>query len=314
MFSASAPAKIILFGEHAVVYGQPAIAVPVSSLRARAEVQPNAGEGLRIIAGDLGEVIPVTVGADMVDSALFRTAQLVLQAAGAAVLPDVTITLSSDIPMASGLGSGAAVTTALARGLLAALGVTLSVDELNQLVYRVEQIYHGTPSGVDNTVIVYEQPVYFVRGESLEMLSVAQPMTFVIADTGEASPTRFAVADVRRLYDQQPEQIGSVIAEIGSLARMARQALETDGDLSLLGQLMNQNHALLQQLTVSSERLDRLVEAARKAGAFGAKLSGGGRGGNMIALCQPDNHQQIEAALKACGAKQTYSMSLGVAV
>lgn len=298
----SASAKAILFGEHAVVYGHPAIAVPVSDLRAFAAAEPNQS-GLRIATGDLE--IPVNIDAESVDDALALTARLVLKTLGVPP-PDATIYIRSDIPIASGLGSGAAVSTALARSLLSVLNHSLDDAQLNQLIYEVEKIHHGTPSGIDNTVIVYERPVYFVRSAPIEMLNIAVPFTILIGDTGKSASTRSAVAGVRELYDADPVHIEPVLDEIGALVKSARVALQS-GDLSALGSLMTRNHTLLQRLTVSSPELDQLVAAAERAGALGAKLSGGGRGGNMIALVAPENVAEVTAALREAGAAHVFA-------
>jgi mevalonate kinase len=299
---ASAPAKAILLGEHAVVYGQPAIAVPVSGLRAYASIQPNA-RGLRIAAGDLD--IPVNVDAEEVDHALALTARLVLRVLNLPP-PDATIAIRSDIPIASGLGSGAAVSTALARALCAAVGQTLDNETLNSIIYEVEKIHHGTPSGIDNTVIVYERPVYFVRGQPIEPVEIGAPFTLLIADTGNSASTREAVAGVRALYEHETVNVQAVLRKIGTNVRGARNALAT-GDFAELGKRMFANHAALQALTVSSPELDTLVNAAKAAGALGAKLSGGGRGGNMIALVTPETQQKVEAALRGAGAVRVFA-------
>jgi mevalonate kinase len=303
----SAPAKIILFGEHAVVYGQPAIAVPVSSLRATATFE--AGDGLRIVAANLGQVLPIDIDAEIVDDALTLTAKLVLRTLGLPA-PNITITLDSQIPMASGLGSGAAVSAALARALSAAVNQPFSDDALNAVVYEVEKMYHGTPSGIDNTVIVYEQPVYFVRQQPIERLVIGAPFTLLVADTGKTALTRVAVGDVRKLYEADNNKIQPVLDSIGTLVKEARRALE-NGDIPALGPLMRQNHACLQQLTVSSPELDILVDEAMNAGALGAKLSGGGRGGNMIALVTPEIQEAVENALKNAGAVRVFSTTVG---
>lgn len=297
---ASAPAKAILFGEHAVVYGQPAIAVPISGLRAFASVQPSSA-GLRITAADLD--IPVNIDAESVDNALALTAKLVLKALGVSP-PQVTIAIRSDIPIASGLGSGASVATALARALCQAVGARLSESALNEMIYEVEKIHHGTPSGIDNTVIVYERPVYFVRGQPLETLTIGAPFSLIIADTGKSASTRDAVAGVRELYDSDPAGVQALLDAIGALVIRARAAIET-GQVVDLGELMTSNHQLLRKLTVSSPELDNLVSAALDAGALGAKLSGGGRGGNMIALVTPETRTQVAAALTLAGAVHT---------
>lgn len=299
---ASAPAKAILLGEHAVVYGYPAIAVPVSGLRAYAKVQLNHS-GLRIASGDLD--IPVNVDTEDVDHALALTARLVLKALKAAP-PQATITIRSDIPIASGLGSGAAVSTALARALCAAVGQTLDDETLNGIIYEVEKIHHGTPSGIDNTVIVYERPVYFQRGQPIEMLTIGQPLTLLIGDTGKSASTKEAVAGVRALYERDSAGIQPVLDEIGNMVQKARIAIER-GDLNTVSALMTRNHALLGRLTVSSPELDMLVNAANAAGALGAKLSGGGRGGNMIALVTATTRETVETALRVAGAVRVYT-------
>jgi mevalonate kinase len=303
MSEASASAKIILVGEHAVVYGQPAIAVPVSDLRAFASVEANDSGVLRIVSAELD--IPVNIDTEAVDNALALTARLVLTTLKAAP-PSATVYIRSDIPVASGLGSGAAVSTALARALCAALDAEMDEATLNSLIYEVEKIHHGTPSGIDNTVIVYERPVYFVRGQAIETLTRATPFTLLIGDTGKSASTRTAVAGVREFFEREPETVQPMLDEVGTLVRSARAALEA-GDLLALGALMTRNHVLLQQLTVSSPELDALVDAALEAGALGAKLSGGGRGGNMIALVTAEQVTQVTLALREAGAVRVFA-------
>lgn len=302
MIEASACAKAILVGEHAVVYGQPAIAVPISDLRAFAAAEPN-DTGLCIASADLE--IPVDIDAETVDNALALTARLVLRAVVAAP-PSVKIQIRSEIPIASGLGSGAAVSTALARALLGVTERSLDDAALNALIYEVEKIHHGTPSGIDNTVIVYERPVYFVREQPIERLNIGQPMTLLVGDTGKSASTRAAVGGVRELYERDPAATQPLLHEIGAIVRGARVALE-QGDAPALGELMTRNHALLQRLTVASPELDALVTAAAESGALGAKLSGGGRGGNMIALVTPETIAQVTSALRDAGAVQVFA-------
>ncbi|MCZ7540210.1 MAG: mevalonate kinase [Anaerolineae bacterium] len=301
--SASAPGKIILFGEHAVVYGQPAIAAPLTAVQVTAAAEPGPpGSGLVFDAAGLGQAVvaaQATPGDPFFD-ALIYPAHLLLDHLRAPA-PDLRLTVRSTIPVASGLGSGAALATAIMRALAAALGAPLTDDALNPLVYEVEKRHHGTPSGIDNTVIVYARPVYFVRGTAPQTFAVARPFTLLVADSGQSSPTRLTVADVRRLHDADPPRLNALFARIGEIARAARQSLES-GDLDSLGPLMDENHALLRELTVSSDSLDRLCQAARDAGAHGAKLSGGGRGGAIIALVGEAEAAPVTAALRRAGA------------
>lgn len=301
--TAYAPGKIILFGEHAVVYGQPAIAAPVMAVQVTAEAAP--GVGLSIHLPALDTVIDVPDLAEPLDTPLYDAVvypvQLALRARHVTTLPDLALTVRSTIPVASGLGSGAALAAAIIRAVCAALDAPISDETLNPLVYEVEKRHHGTPSGIDNTVIVYQRPVYFVRGHPVEQLSVAQPVLLLVADSGLSSLTRLAVGDVRARHEADPARFDPVLARIGAIARDARHALET-GARERLGALMDANHALLRELTVSSEALDCLCAAARDAGALGAKLSGGGRGGNVIALADEAHAGAVAESLRDAGA------------
>ena len=300
VFSASAPGKMILFGEHAVVYGQPAIAVPIDQVRAdvRITTDPQGIPGeMRILAPDIDlacnlEDLPPTH-----PLAAAVNGVLASQQKNIADLPACTLKITSTIPVASGLGSGAAVSVAIIRAMGELLGRPLTNKQVSDLAYEVEKIHHGTPSGIDNTVVTYAQPVYFQRGEPIETFTIAEPFTIVIADTGITSPTKEAVGDVRAAWQADPEGYEHLFATAGDIARRARQAIE-NGTPEQLGPLMNANHSLLQKMGVSSPELDRLVEAGRQAGALGAKLSGGGRGGNMIALVSPQTAKNVTRSLR----------------
>lgn len=203
--------------------------------------------------------------------------------------------------MAGGLGSGAAVCAAVVRALAQFVGLVFTDEDVSSLVFSTEVLLHGTPSGIDNTVVAYGRPVYFIKGQPPRPFEVAQPFHLLIADTGQPSPTKLAVADVRAAYEREPERYARLFDEIGALAETAHAHLEA-GTPVALGPLMNDNHRLLQLLDVSSPDLDRLVAAALAAGADGAKLSGAGRGGNMLALVTPAIEPAVRAALVEGGA------------
>lgn len=313
---ARASGKIILFGEHAVVHGQPAIAVPLTAVQARAEAIPDDfGSGLTVHAPDVGHTLHAedfdeqTDEGDPLYNALMYPLELTLGALNAPV-PDLAITIRSSIPIASGLGSGAALATALIRALVMALGRSLRREKLNELVYEVEKRHHGNPSGLDNTVIVYERPVFFVRDTPPAPFTIRAPFTLVVADTGVNSPTRITVGDVGTLFETGRERITPIFERIGAIACEARAAIEA-GQIASLGPLMNENHALLRELTVSSPELNDLCAAALAAGASGAKLSGGGRGGNMIALAQPARASDVASALRDAGATAVFVTTVG---
>ncbi|MFO7537347.1 MAG: mevalonate kinase [Chloroflexota bacterium] len=306
MTIATAPGKVILFGEHAVVYGRPAIAAPLSQVRARAVVSDGSRDGsVRLIVPDLGQAFSLHEADE--ENALAAAVRQLQRAAQIDDLPPLTITVSSQIPIASGLGSGAAITAAIIRALAQHLGLAAFVGNtaVSDLTYEVEKIYHGTPSGIDNTVVAFEQPVYFQRGQPhnrIEPFAVARPLRLIVADTGLSSSTRQVVGDVRRQWQANRQTFDDLFDQCGSLTDRARQALQA-GDMVRLGRLMTQNHALLQAMSVSAPELERLIETAVAAGAWGAKLSGAGRGGNMIAIAPEWHEETVCQALLAAGAR-----------
>jgi mevalonate kinase len=303
-FSATAPGKIILFGEHAVVYGRPAIAVPVTRVSTRVMVSAN-------VSGESGEVHVLSPQVDLdtslaelsPDHPLKKTVEILLSFLGIPRLPACSIRISSTIPVASGMGSGAAVTVAMLRSLAAFLGHPLNDANISSLAFEVEKIYHGTPSGIDNTVISFHRPVYYVKGEQIQFLKLHRAFILAIANTGIASPTSVTVGDVHRGWLAEPERYENIFDHIATIVKKARVYLEK-GEIEPLGDLMNANHTLLKELDVSSTELDRLAEAARQNGALGAKLSGGGRGGNLISLVPAGVESQVAAALERAGARK----------
>ena len=300
--SGAACGKVILFGEHAVVYRRPALAVPITQVQATATIE--AGEaGITIDAPDLNQ----TVALNRASPASPLAAIVRLTLAHLLLQPDtlrLKITINSTIPIASGLGSGAAVSTAIVRALAQWAQVTLDIATVNELVFEVEKLHHGTPSGIDNTVIAYQQSVYFVRDEPIQLFKVATPFTVIIGNTGVVSSTKVAVSDVRKGWEADRVLYEAWFDQIGAIVQQARSAIET-GAIDQLGLLMDQNQELLRHINVSGLELEHLIAAAKGAGATGAKLVGGGRGGNMIALVDDHNVEAVTAALKDAGAVST---------
>ncbi len=300
---ASACGKVILLGEHAVVYGRPALAAPMCGRRAWARAEPlPEGSGCWIEAVDIGETIRLAAAPP--EHPLALAVRLALAHLGLPE-PDLRLTLRSEIPIAGGLGSGAAVSAALVRVIFRWSGRPAEPEVVSALVYEVEKRHHGTPSGIDNTVIAYERPIRFVRGQPPVWLSIARPIPLVIADSGVPSPTREAVAAVRAGWERDPTHYERLFDAIAALVGEAERCLAS-GRVDALGPLLDANHRLLGELGVSSPLLDRLAQAAREAGALGAKLTGGGRGGHLIALTPPERAEAVARALQAAGARATY--------
>ncbi len=299
---ASAPGKAILVGEHAVVYGKPAIALPLSGIRANAAFRRTESP-LTLIAEDLARP-PLMIDTDDIASSdpLALMAGLTMRYFGLGSLHG-EIRIQSDIPIASGLGSGAAVSAAIGRAIARLHGADMPDEALNRLVFEVEKQHHGTPSGIDNTVVVYELPVYFLKNGSIDFLEIVAPLWILLADSGIASLTRDAVADVRSRARLARAQTARVFDHIGAIVVEARRSIE-QGNKVQLGELMTANHCLLRKLHVSCPELDHLVEAALNAGALGAKLSGGGRGGCIIALVNEDSAPAVKRSLFEAGARK----------
>lgn len=311
MIEATAPAKVILFGEHAVVYGRPALAAPVTHLRARATIEATGGPGVRLVAPDLGRETRLETARP--DNPLAATVRIVERHAGRTAPPGTTISVTSAIPIASGLGSGAAIAVAVIRVLSLYMDLGLPREAVSALAYEVERLHHGTPSGVDNTVIAFEQPVYFIRRQPenvIEPFVPARPLRLVIGDTGVRSATKHVVGDVRGRWTADRVAYETIFDACGRLAEAGRAALML-GDLGEVGRLMSENHAWLVKMGVSSAELDRLVAAAEAAGALGAKLSGAGRGGNMIALVNQRNEEAVCDALRIAGATRIHRSDVG---
>ena len=306
---ATAPGKVILFGEHAVVYGQPAIAVPLHDRQATATVQVAArGEGIALVAADLGRRYPLAEAPG--DDSLALIVRCALEVLALPFAPDLMLTIHSTIPIASGLGSGAAVSAAVVRALAAHFGRELTPQRVSELVYQTEVLHHGTPSGIDNTVVAFEEPVYFIKGQPPQCFRVGQSFCLLIGDTGIPSPTKVAVADVRQSWKANRARYGALFEAIGQIADEARRVIES-GDIATLGPLMDRNQALLREMGVSSPELEELILAAKGAGALGAKLSGAGRGGNMIALVTQATAERVATALLSVGAKDVIITRVG---
>lgn len=303
--STSAPGKAILFGEHAVVYGQPSIAIPVMQVQAKALVTPliKSPAGLIHI-----EAPAIDLDADFDslpdDHPIRRLIVLVAKELDIKRFPSFNLKISSTIPLAAGLGSGASISVAVARSISAFTGSPLPDDRISALAYEIEKIYHGNPSGIDNTVIAYAQPLYFIRGLPFELLNISSPLTFIIADSGIKSSTASVVAMVRQAWLNETERYEKLFNQIGTISFYGRKDFE-QGNLQSLGALMNENQELLKEISISCPKIDQLVSTALSSGAYGAKVSGAGQGGNMIALVPPDKKEEIAKALQDAGAVRT---------
>jgi len=319
MVTASAPGKVYLFGEHAVVYGEPAVPCAIDR-RARVTVEQRADDHLRVHAEDLSldgftveyggttDADPdVDVSQSLVEAATGYVDAAVEQAREAADAPSAgfDITIESEIPLGAGLGSSAAVTAAGIYAAAAELGVDLTPAEVADRAYRAElAVQEGNASRADTFCSATGGAVR-VEGDDCRSLD-APELPFVVGFDGGAGDTGALVAGVRELKDSY-DFAADTVAAIGDLVRNGEAALAA-GDRDELGQLMDFNHGLLSALGVSSRSLDAMVWAARDAGALGAKLTGAGGGGCVVAL---DETEETETALRYLpGCEETFRAEL----
>lgn len=282
--------KAILFNEHFVVYGIPGIASAID-LKTIATVEPHEGPGIYINDRRVGTKGYSTSKLEHQREAINR----MLAAMGLA--PEehsLAITLNGDLPTFSGIGASAANCVAIARALSEEYGLELADDSINEIAYEGERAYAGTPSGIDNTAATYGGLIWFKRSRSvaqgasrsanvIERLRLKEPIEIVMGNTGVVANTKAAVAGVRERREKAPEKYDGIFKEAERLVHEARRALEAY-DLRAVGRYMDANQALLREIEVSSDELELLVELARTQGALGAKLTGGGLGGCMVAL------------------------------
>jgi len=307
MVEASAPAKVILFGEHFVVYGEPAIVLAIDK-RAYTRATLRKDNRIYINSHDLeasgffeGKRFQTEKGGKEAETRLLpikTVVQKILAKTNEEIGVDVEI--KSSIPVAVGLGSSAAVAASVAAAVSQLLDVALSQKDIFQLAYEAERFVHGTPSGIDPAISTYGGALLFRRDKGFEPLQVEADIPLVIGNTGMQRSTGKLVALVRKRRDCYPTIIEPVIKAGGEITRKAVEALKK-GNFTTLGELMNINQALLSAVGVSNKALEQLIHAARNAGAFGAKLTGGGGGGCMIALASQNKLKQIADAIEKAG-------------
>ena len=274
--------KVILFNEHFVVYGIPAIASALGA-RTTALVEGKPGSGYEV-----RDERPETTG--------YKAEKLEQQNQSLEIMlkfmnidtqrNHYVITLGGDLIAASGVGASAASCAAIARAFSEELNLNFSDERVNEVAYEGEKGYHGTPSGIDNTAATYGGLIWYRRegqAQLMERMRLRKPVEIVMGNTGKVADTKTVVAGVKERKERESEKYGRLFQDADRLVRNARKELE-DFNVEKVGEYMNENHRLLQEIGVSSPELDALVKLARDAGALGAKLTGTGKGGYMVAL------------------------------
>ena len=218
---------------------------------------------------------------------------------------NVKIRLAGDLYAASGVGASAASCAAIARALSDEFDLNYADDEINRVAYEGERGYHGSPSGIDNTAATFGGLIWFQKGETnvMERMNLREPVNIVMGNTGVVANTKAAVAGVQERKESFPEKYDKIFRSAEELAHRGRDAIKAF-DLPKIGKLMDENHGLLQDIEVSNDDLDLLVDLAREQGATGAKMTGGGLGGYMVALTpEKEVQESVASAIEKKGFK-----------
>ncbi|RDW16018.1 mevalonate kinase [Oceanobacillus arenosus] len=300
-----AHSKLILIGEHAVVHGQPAIAIPFSLIGVETTIEYVPGSvkldstfyhgPLHLAPESLQGIVKCIKGT-------LEYLELPCQ--------DLLIRINSSIPPGKGLGSSASVAISVIRSLFAYAEMSCTDQELLDLANIAETVAHGSPSGLDTLTITSDLPVWFEKEQPIDYIKPSDDFYFIVADSGRYGDTRSSVETVARLLKSAPKRIQRKLDRIGELTFQAKHALER-ASKQFLGQLLNEAQKELETLGVSDAGLNRLIHFARKEGALGAKLTGGGNGGCIIALAQDEVHsRQLAEKLKNYGAQAVWPLVL----
>lgn len=301
-----ATGKIILIGEHSVVYGKKAIAFPFAGVGIHTTVQKNPTIHIqsKYFSGTLDEMKQIASMHNLV--LLIEVLQKDL------ALPNFNLSIQSSIPSERGMGSSAAVAVSIVRAIFDWQNLALDNKTLLKYVDYSEQIAHDNPSGIDAAATSGTQPILFEKGHPFEAFPLNVDAYLLVADTGIKGQTRQAVKDVATLVNQKGQSVQAIIDQLGDLTLEAKTAI-IQNQAKRLGQIMTASHHLLQKLTVSNQTLDEAVEIALDNHALGAKLTGGGRGGCLIVLAKDlQNAKQIQEKLISYGMKRTWLQELGV--
>lgn len=283
---AQACSKILLFGEHFVVYGAECIAVPVKKY-INCTISPSSED---TIFRDqiLKETTYITSTSKNKKSQLIHLIMERLNLKG-----HFNISIQGDITPSAGMGSSAALSISMIKEFSKFLDTEFQTSQLNELAFECERIFHGTPSGIDNTVIVYERPIKFKNSgtvKEFKPVEILKPLKIALINSGKRGGTKEMIQKVKALLDKNPQLKNELLLKIDTIVASAEFALST-GDVAGLGTLINQNQLLLKKIGVSTPNIDEICNLALKNGCYGAKLAGSGGGGMVITLLSEEEKE-----------------------
>lgn len=303
--SGKATGKVILIGEHTVVYGEPAIALPFYAAQIETKVYQSEGTSTidcDYFSGNLEDSKDEIFG---IYTLIHAVCDFLNQNTAS-----LHVVINSKLPPRRGLGSSASVSVSIVRALFDAFNTDLSEKTLHDLVNIAEEVHHFNPSGLDANTIMKGKPIFFQKGAAMHVLPIALEGYLVVADTGDTGHTKEAVQKVSLMLKQNPEVVKNLMNRNGELASFVARELSF-GSLEAIGNALNESQLILKSFGVSNTHIDRLLKASRNAGALGAKLTGSGMGGCVIALCKTyEDALNIESAMRAAGAVQTWQYNM----
>jgi len=289
MLCSRAPGKILLFGEHFVVKGEPALGLAVS-LYVKTCIE--RGEG-KIYSKQLGLIKPSSQHWPLFE-AVFNSVE-----ARFGEIPRVDVVVDSEIPISSGMGSSAATAVSLTHALLSFINVEFTKREVQEIAHEAEKTVHYRPSGVDTTLATHGGFLYYKQGVFKRLdLKLPANVAIVVVNTGIPRQTGVVVREVLERYERLGRIGEYIYRAAGEIVENGIKAIENN-DIDKLGELMLVNHGLLWAMGASSEECDKTVYELIRLGAIGAKISGAGRGGIIIGLTRRENLEKIKSGLTA---------------
>lgn len=304
--SGVAQSKLILVGEHAVVHGQPAIAIPFPLIGVESIVERVIGNVYLDSSLYKGPIESAPKALAGIEHTIKRTLEILK-------IPykDLLIRIKSSIPPGKGLGSSASVAIAIVKSLFTYSNKKYTKEQLLYLAGISETYAHGAPSGIDPLTITSPCPIWYKKEEPTEDITPKGPFYFVVADSGQMADTKTAISTVQDMLRASPDFVNRKIERIGEITHLVRDALEKSSK-GILGTLLNEAQEQLRGIGVSNDHLDKLISFARREGALGAKLTGGGNGGCVIALARDEFHaEELGEKLKQFGAAAVWPLVLG---
>jgi len=276
---ASAPTKVIITGEHAVVYDYPAVACAVSK-RIYVKISPcNEGqivfsEGLNLKA-DISKEVPSE----------FEPIKRIVDILN--VRTPFKCEIISDVPPACGLGTSAAVAVAFTKALSTFIGIELDNTRISSIAYEAEKITHGKPSGIDNTLATFGGAILYRKSVGFRRKDVPN-IKFIVVDSGQKRRTRDAVFHVKKLLESNREFVTKIFERISEISKTVWNILDSP-DFQKMGELLNENHELLKMLGLSTDKIEMIVKIAKDMNCYAAKITGAGMGGMVLVLPPQDN-------------------------